>query len=422
MPINVSGKGTGYAARQRWDTRLDNLPDIKDLSFRGKPLPTSLLSKAYAVDIEMSIDQVTNIVITFDDPGFAILSKDFIDLNTPVNYRGLSLYVAAIQTGDGGGLGGTTVHCRPLAVKRLKNLQGKRVLHNLTPAAYLRSECKKARVRAEPVAQESKVRKKIARDTDSSGDYDKTNPASAWTTLHRLAAQTGFVLFEIGGAIHFGKPTWLIQRNPTVDVVWYANTGKEPATIPQIRRSVDSNEVEIQLTLPLERAGTVLPGHGLRLRGFPRTPDTYIVKSVSYPLAGDGEVSVVAGTPIDPEKQAVSISTNPTGTDSPMDPTTQTGAKRYAATLCAKYGWGTDQFNALVQLWTRESGWNYRAENPSSGAYGIPQSLPGSKMATEGADWRTNPETQIRWGLKYIKGRYGDPLGAWAHFQAHNWY
>ena len=70
----------------------------------------------------------------------------------------------------------------------------------------------------------------------------------------------------------------------------------------------------------------------------------------------------------------------------------------------------------------RESRWDYRAMNPSSGAYGIPQSLPGSKMASAGSDWRTNPVTQIRWGLGYIAVRYGTPCGAWAHSESVGWY
>jgi uncharacterized protein YabE (DUF348 family) len=81
-----------------------------------------------------------------------------------------------------------------------------------------------------------------------------------------------------------------------------------------------------------------------------------------------------------------------------------------------------DQFRCLVALWNRESGWNTHASNPYSGAYGIPQALPGSKMASAGADWRTNPRTQIKWGLGYIKGRYGSPCGAWAAFQSKGWY
>src|SRR5690606_14540610 len=85
-------------------------------------------------------------------------------------------------------------------------------------------------------------------------------------------------------------------------------------------------------------------------------------------------------------------------------------------------GWGDDQWQCLDALWTRESGWRTTAENRSSGAYGIPQALPGSKMASVGDDWRTNPATQITWGLGYIANRYSTPCGAWAHFQARNWY
>ena len=96
----------------------------------------------------------------------------------------------------------------------------------------------------------------------------------------------------------------------------------------------------------------------------------------------------------------------------------QGSPKAYAKSLIASGA----QYRCLVLLWTRESGWNHLADNPSSDAYGIPQSLPGSKMASAGADWRTNPATQIRWGLGYIRATYGTPCGAWAHSQAVGWY
>jgi hypothetical protein len=95
--------------------------------------------------------------------------------------------------------------------------------------------------------------------------------------------------------------------------------------------------------------------------------------------------------------------------------------RAYARLLLAERGW-SGQFGCLNLLWNRESGWNYQATNPSSGAYGIPQALPGSKMATIAADWRTNAATQIKWGLRYIAERYGTPCGAWAHSQATGWY
>lgn len=95
------------------------------------------------------------------------------------------------------------------------------------------------------------------------------------------------------------------------------------------------------------------------------------------------------------------------------------------ATGCAmllEAGFSLDQMGCLDALWTRESGWNELAQNPSSGAYGIPQSLPGDKMASHGSDWRTNPVTQINWGLDYIAGRYGTPCAAWGHSQDVGWY
>ncbi|HET7690947.1 MAG TPA: transglycosylase SLT domain-containing protein [Nocardioidaceae bacterium] len=92
-----------------------------------------------------------------------------------------------------------------------------------------------------------------------------------------------------------------------------------------------------------------------------------------------------------------------------------------ARAMLIEYGWSQDQFGCLDSLWMKESGWNPRAANPS-GAYGIPQALPGSKMATAGADWQYNPETQIRWGLGYIQARYGTPCGAWGHSQSVGWY
>lgn len=87
-----------------------------------------------------------------------------------------------------------------------------------------------------------------------------------------------------------------------------------------------------------------------------------------------------------------------------------------------KYNWGDKQHYCLVKLWNRESGWKQSAHNKSSGAHGIPQSLPGKKMASMGSDWKTNPETQIKWGLKYIKGRYKTPCNALGHSNKHNWY
>ena len=102
----------------------------------------------------------------------------------------------------------------------------------------------------------------------------------------------------------------------------------------------------------------------------------------------------------------------------------QADPRAAAQALLPEFGFGDGQWSCLDNLWMGESGWRYTAENSSSGAYGIPQSLPGSKMATVASDWRTNPVTQIRWGLQYIRSSYGTPCGAWSAWQSRSphWY
>jgi len=137
-----------------------------------------------------------------------------------------------------------------------------------------------------------------------------------------------------------------------------------------------------------------------------------VVTQSETKAAVDELVTVGTG---DPSK----VSTSSGGTSRPVAAGT---ARAIAKDLAADRGWGDDQFACLDSLWQRESGWRTTAGNPTSGAYGIPQSLPGSKMASVGPNWRTDAKTQIIWGLGYIKARYSTPCGAWAHFQARNWY
>jgi hypothetical protein len=96
--------------------------------------------------------------------------------------------------------------------------------------------------------------------------------------------------------------------------------------------------------------------------------------------------------------------------------------QQIAMSMLGSYGWSSGQFSCLDSLWNEESGWNVFASNPTSGAYGIPQALPGSKMASAGPDWQSDAATQIRWGLGYIQSTYGTPCGAWAHEEADGWY
>ena len=102
---------------------------------------------------------------------------------------------------------------------------------------------------------------------------------------------------------------------------------------------------------------------------------------------------------------------------------TSVGAKKVAKSIMfTEYAWGADQFTCLNRLWTKESHWNYRARNKKSGAHGIPQALPATRMESISSDWRTNPVTQIRWGLRYIEARYMSPCAALAKFKRSNYY
>jgi uncharacterized protein YabE (DUF348 family) len=119
-----------------------------------------------------------------------------------------------------------------------------------------------------------------------------------------------------------------------------------------------------------------------------------------------------------PVNEVVVVGTMDVAT-APVDPGS---ARGLGQAMAAERGWGADEFSCLDQLWQKESGWRWNADNPSSEAYGIAQANPGSKMASIGSDWMTNPATQIEWGLGYISGRYGTPCGAWAHSVEIGWY
>lgn len=140
---------------------------------------------------------------------------------------------------------------------------------------------------------------------------------------------------------------------------------------------------------------------------------TYQLVYVDGRLAGRIHVSTRVLSP--PVNEQDRIGTKQATSVSPSE------AQQIAAGMVADRSWGDGQFSCLLSLWNKESGWRTDAAN-ASGAYGIPQALPGSKMASAGPDWQHNAMTQISWGLNYIAGVYGTPCSAWAHSQATNWY
>jgi hypothetical protein len=173
--------------------------------------------------------------------------------------------------------------------------------------------------------------------------------------------------------------------------------------------------------LPGSRAMTVLEdarqkmivmntaSHTMHIVGAPKLASTAsATAATSTGTSGGGGGTGVGGTS--------------TGTTVNVPPPNPGTAQSIAYNMMASFGFDPKtQFGCLNNIWTRESGWRYNAQN-ASGAYGIPQALPGSKMASAGADWQTNPATQIKWGLGYIKSTYNTPCQAWAFWQANGYY
>jgi len=158
---------------------------------------------------------------------------------------------------------------------------------------------------------------------------------------------------------------------------------------------------------------------------------------VAVPLAGPASTTPAAAWYVPGTSETRSVLVSGTGLEITRDEFSVSGgwgtapavgrpdpgtAQAIAYGLVTARGWDQAEYGCLVALWSKESGWNHFAMNSRSGAYGIPQALPGAKMASAGEDWATNPETQIRWGLGYIEARYGHPCAAWGHSQVRNWY
>jgi hypothetical protein len=172
--------------------------------------------------------------------------------------------------------------------------------------------------------------------------------------------------------------------------------------------SVSALEQERQTIIAMDAAAQTL------------TVDAVPAKANPTQLAAAEAAASSASSAASSASAATSVGTTVAAPAAPADPT---GAEAIAKAMLPSFGFDqTTQWDCLYNLWMRESGWNVYAENTASGAYGIPQSLPGYKMASAGADWQTNPATQIKWGLGYIAAQYGTPCGAWNNELAYGFY
>ena len=199
-----------------------------------------------------------------------------------------------------------------------------------------------------------------------------------------------------------------------------------------LRRSVVSTGIAVVATGIAVSSGAALNGRG--------SGDPASASMASAKIARDGDSVTGAGRPpvdlgdrtraasrsdrrtaVDPVKERA-LNQDSGGQVTESEDLTTRDPRTIAREMLADFGFSGDQFSCLNALYMSESGWDVHADNPGSSAYGIPQALPGSKMASAGPDWADNPATQIRWGLGYIRDSYGSPCAAWSHSQSNNWY
>jgi G5 domain len=220
--------------------------------------------------------------------------------------------------------------------------------------------------------------------------------------------------FSTAGAADIAH-RWLPQRDNTVEAVAPVVAGDKNVDV----KTVTSQSAIANGTVEQPDASAKVGTRRVVQAGAPGVEVvSYTVTTVNgVEVDRIPRISVLVASPTD-EIIAVGALTIPPATD------VQKGSNRALGQQMAAdlHGWTGDEWSCLDTLWAHESGWSQTSGNLSSGAYGIPQALPGSKMAAYGADWQTNPATQITWGFAYISGRYGTPCGAWGHFTSHNWY
>lgn len=270
-----------------------------ELRLHNRPFDNNLNEAIMSATWDESVDQVGQLTIEFDDPDFGILSQNVFSRRTPISLNGRNLFVAAIETNDGSGRGGLSVSSRPSAVDTLKRLRGSKVRKNISPSTFVGSECAAAGVTI-GLIQPSTTRKKVSRDVKKKGEhYDRDSYPSAWTSITRLASELGFLAYELDNALYFGQPTYISDRMPAFTVQWSNSSGAtsyETQVNPICRWSIDSEDTEVEVNIPLQHAGQAKIGSRLILQGFPEFSGSYFLSGVSYPVVGTGWYTLTAST------------------------------------------------------------------------------------------------------------------------------
>ncbi|GIF06380.1 aggregation-promoting factor C-terminal-like domain-containing protein [Actinoplanes siamensis] len=229
-----------------------------------------------------------------------------------------------------------------------------------------------------------------------------------WSRLGVRTASVGLLVAGLGGGVYLGQDRDDQQVGAEPQLVMQANA-QEIALIKQ--RQADHAAARAYRRSVEDAVAAKAATEAKAAAGKARTLEKQVIaKAEAEKKAEAAKKAKAAGGAV------------PYAGDIPSSCSEYSGSRGVGCALMLEAGFKIDQFPCLDKLWKRESGWNYKALNSGSGAYGIPQALPGSKMASVASDWKTNPATQIKWGLGYIEDRYNTPCGAWNHSESSGWY
>lgn len=284
---------------------VNNTPSLSTVVIQNSKLRSDITSAITSADIDLSVDQVSQLTFVLLDPKFVILKSGLFAIGSIVKYGDLTFVVSGVDVASNSGNEEITVKCRPKVVSDLKKRTGAKVMKKVSPSDFVRAECKA--IGAKYLIQPSGKRKQVARDKVKSGEkYEADEKPSSWTTFKRLAGELGFVVFECSGVIYFGKPSWLLSKSKASPMLvsWKGKYSMyEAEKVPACSKSVDNKEVTVDVVLPLQRVKEARVGRALQLTGIPYFNGYYLINSVNFDLAGQKErLSVTASTAIDPDK------------------------------------------------------------------------------------------------------------------------
>src|SRR6185369_7719690 len=277
------------------------------MTLNGAPIYNTIVrNNMVEASLSMTTTQVSQLTITWTDPGWSMLESGQFNLGKNVDLPGFALEIAAVSSVDVDGTAGCSVDCRPRSVRALENRQGARVMTNVSASEFVQSEC--AAVGVASFVQSSARRRQVARDMPTPGQQEKTNPPSSWTTFSRLANEEGFIVFEAAGTVYFGRPSWLLSRTVTNAFLTYGASSSDPwkaMALPECHITEDDVAKTVSGELSGERGPYVRCPFGLVVSGMSsRFNGGYMLTSVTIDAMNDSSnVQIQGGTPVDPIPQ-----------------------------------------------------------------------------------------------------------------------